>query len=190
MFDFTTFPVLENERLILREIVLADAEAIFAIRGDYEVTKFNIGAPYADTARAQKLIVSMKEQYLARDEIRWGITLKPNDEVIGMVGYNYWDRKDNRGSVGFDLNRKYWRRGIMAEALRMIVVFGFDEMGLNRIEADASIHNSASINLMKSLGFVQEGVQREQYYEDGVYHDLVLLSLLRRDWIYQHLSND
>jgi [ribosomal protein S5]-alanine N-acetyltransferase len=84
MFDFTAFPVLENERLILREIVLADAEAIFAIRGDYEVTKFNIGAPYADTARAQKLIVSMKEQYLAGDEIRWGITLKPNDEVIGM----------------------------------------------------------------------------------------------------------
>jgi ribosomal-protein-alanine N-acetyltransferase len=190
MFDFKDFPILENGRLLLREIAIEDAEAIFAIRGDYEVTKFNIGAPYEDIARAQKLVASMKEQYLAQEEIRWGITLKPNDEVIGMVGFNYWNRKDNRASVGFDLNRSYWRRGIMGEALRLILVFGFDEMGLNRIEADASIHNNASINLMKSMGFVQEGLQREQYYEDGAYHDLVLLSLLRRDWIYQNLAND
>jgi ribosomal-protein-alanine N-acetyltransferase len=190
MFDFSAFPVLENERLFLREITIEDAEAIFAIRGDFEVTKFNIGAPYPDIERAQQLIVSMKEQYLAKAEIRWGITLKPNKEVIGMVGFNYWNRQDNRSSVGFDLNRSYWRRGIMGEALRLIIVFGFEQMALNRIEADASIHNSASINLMKSMGFVQEGLQREQYYEDGVYHDLVLLSLLRRDWDYQNMPND
>lgn len=190
MFDFSVFPILENERLRLREMTMEDAEAIFAIRGDYEVTKYNIGAPYPTIERAQKLIAGMKEEYLAQSEIRWGITIKPYDEVIGMVGFNYWNRQDNRASVGFDLNRSYWRRGIMAEALRLIVIFGFEEMGLNRIEADASIHNAASINLMKSLGFVQEGVQREQYYEDGVYHDLVLLSLLKRDWLYQNLAND
>jgi ribosomal-protein-alanine N-acetyltransferase len=109
MFDFKDFPILENGRLLLREIAIEDAEAIFAIRGDYEVTKFNIGAPYEDIARAQKLVASMKEQYLAQEEIRWGITLKPNDEVIGMVGFNYWNRKDNRASVGFDLNRSYWK---------------------------------------------------------------------------------
>jgi [ribosomal protein S5]-alanine N-acetyltransferase len=190
MFDFSDFPILENERLILREITMEDAEAIFAIRGDYEVTKFNIGAAYPDIERAQQLIVSMKEQYLEKSELRWGITLKPHREVIGMVGFNYWNRLDNRGSIGFDLNRSYWRRGIMGEALRLVIIFGFEEMALNRIEADASVHNSASINLMKSLGFVQEGLQREQYYEAGAYHDLVLLSLLRRDWDYQNLLND
>lgn len=190
MFDFSTFPLLANERLLLREITMDDAAGIFAIRGDYEVTKYNIGAAYPNIERAQELIAGMREEYLAEKELRWGITLKPHDEVIGMVGFNYWNRHDNRASVGFDLNRNYWRRGIMAEALRLIIVFGFDEMALNRIEADASIHNSASINLMKSLGFVQEGIQREQYYEDGAYHDLVLLSLLRRDWLYQSLAND
>lgn len=190
MFDFSAFPILENERLLLREITMDDAEGIFAIRGDYEVTKFNIGAAYPNIERAQALITAMHEAYSDEKELRWGITLKSNDEVIGMVGFNYWNRTDNRASVGFDLNRNYWRRGIMADALRLVIVFGFDEMALNRIEADASIHNSASINLMKSLGFIQEGIQREQYYENGEYHDLVMLSLLRRDWIYQNLAND
>ena len=55
-------------------------------------------------------------------------------------------------------------------------------MGLHRIEADASIYNTASIALLESLGFVREGVQRDQYYEDEQYHDLVLMALLKPQW--------
>ena len=183
MFDFSQFPLLETERLRLREIVHRDTEAIFAIRGDYEVTKYNSGAPYQHLSQAEDLIHGMADSFILRDEIRWGITLKPDDTVIGMVGYNYWNRTDHRGSIGFDLNRGYWRRGIMSEAVTAIINFGFERMNLNRIEADASIYNAASIGLMQSLGFQQEGVQREQYFENGAYHDLVLFGLLKREWL-------
>jgi [ribosomal protein S5]-alanine N-acetyltransferase len=183
MFDFTRFPILETERLRLREMVESDAQAIFAIRGDYEVTKLNIGAAYTDITQALDLIRGMADSYILRDDVRWGITLKPDNTVIGMVGFNYWNRTDNRGSIGFDLNRAYWRQGIMREAVEAVINFGFDEMLLNRIEADASIYNTASVNLLTSLGFQQEGVQREQYYEDSTYHDLVLFGLLKREWV-------
>jgi [ribosomal protein S5]-alanine N-acetyltransferase len=183
MFDFTRFPILETERLRLREMVESDAEAIFAIRGDYEVTKLNIGAAYTDITQAADLIQGMADGYIMREDVRWGITLKPDDTVIGMVGFNYWNRMNNRGSIGFDLNRAYWRRGIMREAVAAVIEFGFGEMLLNRIEADASIYNSASIGLLAALGFQQEGVQRDQYYEDGAYHDLVLFGLLKREWV-------
>lgn len=182
LFNFQEFPVIETERLRLREIVQADAEAVFAIRGDYEVTKYNIGQAYTSVERARKLIDSMTGAYKDDNELRWGITLKDNDFVIGMCGYNYWDRTDNRGSIGFDLARAYWRKGIMREALTGIINFGFRNMALNRIEADASIYNDASVMLLRKLGFQQEGHQREQYYEDGTYHDLLLFALLKSEW--------
>src|SRR5690606_32351323 len=99
-------------------------------------------------------------------------------------GFNYWNRTDNRVSIGFDLARAYWRRGIMREAVCSMLNFGFRNMGLHRIEADASIYNNGSIGLLKSLDFEQEGIQRDQYYEDGNYHDLVMFALLEDDWEY------
>lgn len=184
MFDFTIFPILTTDRLRLRRIILADREAIFAIRGDYEVTKYNIGPAYVDIAQAERLINAMASEYKREHTVRWGITRLPDDMVIGMVGFNYWNRENNNASVGFDLARAYWRQGIMREALSAVLDFGFDaqQMGLHRIAADASIHNNASIALMKSLGFVQEGILRDEYYEDDSYHDLVLLSILEDEW--------
>ena len=182
LFDFTVFPTLKTERLILREMIPADAEAIFRIRGDYEVTKYNIGTAYDRLEQAVDLIAAMAQAYREEKEIRWGITLKTNDTVIGMCGYNYWIRRDARGSVGYDLARAYWGQGIMTEALDAVVGFGFRRMGLNRIEADADARNPASARVLAKAGFRQEGLQREQFYEDSSFNDLVLFALLRKDY--------
>jgi ribosomal-protein-alanine N-acetyltransferase len=183
VFDFSQFPILETSRLRLREIVDEDCNAIFAIRGDYQVTKYNIGEAYTDIEQVIALIQIMTRLYEEQEEIRWGITLKPDDTVIGMCGFNYWHRVDKRASVGFDLNRKFWRRGIMREALEAVLDFGFEQMQVNRIEADASSENQASLKLLQSLNFQQEGIQREQYFEAGRFYDLVLFGLLRREWL-------
>jgi len=182
MFNFSQFPVLETARLRLREIVADDDEAIFAIRGDYEVTKYNIGDAYTDIEQAQNLIDAMTRLYHEERELRWGITLKGEQTVIGMCGFNYWHRLDKRASIGFDLNRQHWKQGIMREALYAILDFGFNQMKLNRIEADASAANMASIKLLNSLNFQQEGIQREQYFDKGQFYDLLLFGLLRREW--------
>jgi len=186
MFSFKQFPVIYTERLILRELVPADAEGVFAIRSDYDVTKYNIGAAYTGMNQAEKLIDGISEEYRMESAVRWGITLKEKNCVIGMVGFNYWNRTDNRGSIGFDLAQSHWRKGIMREAVRAMLNFGFINMGLHRIEADASIYNEASIGLLTSLGFQHEGIQRDQYYEDGLYHDLVMMALLEDNW--QHIK--
>jgi len=183
LFDFTSFPVLTTQRLVLREIIHSDAQAIMAIRGDYEVTKYNIGKAYRYLNQSIDLIIQMSIAYRNGREIRWGIMFKDTDKIIGMCGFNYWNKNDHRGSIGFDLARAYWRQGIMSEALSHVIAFGFERMGLNRIEADASVYNMASIKTLEKHGFTQEGIQREQYYEDERYHDLILFSLLRREWL-------
>jgi [ribosomal protein S5]-alanine N-acetyltransferase len=182
MFDFSYFPTLRTQRLILRELVPEDAEAIFAIRGDYEVTRLNTGEAYYRVEQAAALIRSIRNAYDEQSELRWGITLKGTNVVIGMCGYNYWVRRDYRGCIGYDLARAYWGQGIMTEAVRSVIRFGFERMQLNRIEADASAENIASIRVLEKLGFKQEGIEREQYYEDGQFHDLVLFALLRREY--------
>jgi [ribosomal protein S5]-alanine N-acetyltransferase len=181
MFHFTVFPALQTPRLRLREMTAEDAAAVFAIRGDYEVTRLNIGAAYTELQQAHDLIAAMHDAYIEQREVRWGITRHGDDTVLGMVGFNYWHRIDRRASVGFDLRRDCWGQGIMREALQAVLHFGFTEMELNRIEADASAENTASIRLLARLGFQQEGLQREQYFEEGAFHDLMLFSLLRRE---------
>lgn len=183
-FDFEDFPILETERLILREIIPSDAEAILRIRGDYEVTKYNSGVPYTSIEQAQDLIAAMAAAYQDKSEIRWGITFKTDPlTVIGMCGFNYWNRRDARGSVGYDLARIYWGQGIMPEALRAVLQFAFERMGLNRVEADADARNAASARVLMKLGFKREGIQREQFFENGAFQDLALFSLLHREFL-------
>lgn len=185
MFNYSKFPTLETERLILREMLASDAHSIFAIRSDYEVTKHNIGAAYTNLSQAEKLINAMAQDYREKTSVRWGITIKPNNDIVGMTGFNYWNQTDNRASIGFDLAHAHWRKGIMREAVVAMLNFGFQQMALHRIEADASIYNEPSISFLRSLGFQQEGIQRDQYYEDNQYHNLVLFSLLEHEWKYK-----
>jgi ribosomal-protein-alanine N-acetyltransferase len=184
LFDFTVFPRLETPRLILRELVAQDAEAVFRVRGDYEVTKYNIGNAYQRPEQAVDLIAAIAQAYQEKAELRWGITLKSDDTVIGMCGFNYWMRPDSRASVGYDLARAYWGQGIMTEAIRAVIAFGFERMNLNRIEADADARNPASGRVLEKVGFRREGIQREQFFENDTFNDLMLFALLRRE--YQH----
>lgn len=183
IFDFDTFPVLHTDRLLLREILPSDADSIFAIRGDYEVTRHNIGPAYPDRSYATRLIESMAQEYQNKSELRWGITLvRLPDQVIGMAGYNRWARADERAQVGYDLERAAWGQGIMTEALHAVVQFGWACMRLNRIEADTSADNPASTRVLEKVGFTLEGRQREQYQDDDGFHDLLLYGLLRREY--------
>ncbi|MBL8164770.1 MAG: GNAT family N-acetyltransferase [Anaerolineae bacterium] len=183
-FNFSTFPILETPRLLLRELLPSDAEAIFRIRGDHQVTQYNTGRPYESVEQASDLLDAISAAYDDKAEVRWGITLKQSDgQVIGMCGYNYWQRVDQRASVGYDLARAAWGQGIMTEALRAVVWFGFERMELHRVEADAEARNTASLRVLEKVGFRREGVQRDYFYAGGAFHDLVLFGLLRHEFI-------
>lgn len=183
-FNFQAFPILETERLILRELVDEDTSAIFCIRGDQRVTQYNEGPAYRRPEQALRLIQAIRDGYENQKEIRWGITWRDSDDrVIGMCGFNYWNRRDRRASIGYDLAHAHWGQGLMPEALRAVVAFGFEQMELNRIEADCTLENAASARVLEKLGFQEEGLQREQYFEAGRFWDLRLFALLRRDYI-------
>ncbi len=182
MFDFSHFPVLRTERLILREIVPSDAPALLKICGDLRVTRLNSGKPMELLEEARDLIDQCQQAFVDHRRLDWGIVLKDHPvELIGRCGYNYWLRQHRRASIGYDLAFACWGNGFMTEAVRAMIAFGFDHLNLHRIEADTDAENQRSMRVLEKLGFKREGLQHEQYFEWDEFHDLVLFALLRRD---------
>jgi ribosomal-protein-alanine N-acetyltransferase len=179
---FESFPLLETERLLLREIVPEDAPALFEFRSDPEVQRYN-GGPMTDLQQATDLIQELADGYQAQKMILWGVTLKDSDEgVIGLFGLSNWSHDARQAEIGYCLKRTHWRQGLALEALKAIMAFGFHEMDLNRIHACPWAENVASVRLLEKLGFVREGTRRDEYFEYGAFHDEALYAILRREY--------
>ncbi len=114
--------------------------------------------------------------------VRWGITLKGSDELIGSAGLYKWTKKTSQVETGYDLDPEHWGQGIMTEAMTAIIDHAFDVMKVNRIEALVSPRNKHSMRLVRALGFRKEGVLREHDFYNGKFTDDYLFALLKRDW--------
>lgn len=114
--------------------------------------------------------------------MRWGVSLSGSSKLIGTGGFSELDSQNQSGEIGCDLVKAYWGKGIMTEALKAVVKFGFESMKLHRIETWIMVENSASIHMIEKLGFQKEGFLRERQYWMGKYNDVEMFGLLRRDW--------
>jgi ribosomal-protein-alanine N-acetyltransferase len=180
---FTSFPELGTPRLRLREITPDDAQWYLEHFSTPEIVHGSGFPAPRDIDAARK---EMQEYIFGPFEnatgLRWGIALKGESRLTGSCGFYGWVREGHdRCDIGYDLNPAFWNRGIMEEALRAMIRFGFEEMHLNRIQATVMARNQRSIKVLKSQGFTIEGKLREYSYFDGERHDEVMLSLLRRD---------
>ncbi len=176
------FPRLETERLILREMTLSDKEDIFRNFSDENVTTYFYMNPFTAVEESENIIKRARDLFEQENGIQWGIVLKDGKTLIGTCGYETWIKENFRGELGYDLRRSYWGKGIMSEALRAVIQFGFEKMELNRIEVTTRSDNMRSINMLCRLGFQKEGVIREAVYWKGKFYDQVLFSLLKKEW--------
>src|SRR5262249_37189964 len=157
--------------LILRQIQPQDAEALYATFSDETVMAFYGSRAHGSVDESRELIKQQQSWYKEREGIRWGITRRGEDEVIGSCGFHHFDDGFRRAELGYELRRAYWRQGIMTEAVHAVLAFGFHEMGLYRIEAVVDGMNERSKGLLRKLGFTQEGTLRQRYYFRDRYWD-------------------
>src|SRR6266699_3747057 len=170
---FTHFPCLTTNRLLLRQIQPNDAEALFAIFSDEEAMQFYGLEPHRSLDDTYELIRQIQARYAQRKTIRWGITLKGEDRVIGSCGFHHFD-------AGF--HRAFWGQGIMNEAMSAILTYGFTELGLHRVEAIIDIANERSQGLLLKLGFTYEGNLRQRYFFRDRFEDEHYFGLLKDEW--------
>ena len=173
------FPVLETERLRLREITQEDAEGIFACFSNEAVTRYYGEETLQHIEQAEKFVDFFAKSFEAKRGIRWGIEIKGTKGIIGTIGFNAWTQKHRKAEIGYEIHPDHWRNGYTEEALTKVLPYGFDVMGLSRIGAVVFIENEASNNLLIKLRFKKEGVLRENIYQNGISHDTYVYSILK-----------
>ena len=175
-------PTLETPRLRLRKLNMRDAQDIFDYSQDPQVARFVLWEAQTSLSDARSYIRYMLRKYRLGEPASWGIEWKETQKIIGTIGFMWIQRDNAAAEVGYSLSRAYWTRGIMTEALREILRYGFRSMNLNRIEAQHETENPASGAVMRKCGMQREGTLRQRLLNKGKFVDVELYAILRRDF--------
>ncbi|MDQ3841069.1 MAG: GNAT family N-acetyltransferase [Actinomycetota bacterium] len=175
-------PTLETDRLILRQMILGDAEAVFAYASDPEVTRYVLWDTHHTIEDSETFLRSVAERYENAEAADWGIVYKGNGRFIGGCSIVGWDLENARAEMGYVLSRQYWGQGLMPEAVRAMIAFGFEKMGLNRLEVRCITENTASVRVMEKAGMLYEGTLRQREFIKGAYRDTKIYSILKSEF--------
>ncbi len=176
--SFDPFPVLITERTLLRQISCNDLEEIYFLRTDEEVMRFTGQAHAASTEEITIYILKHLEMIRDGDGIIWGIQLKGDTKLIGLISFRRFMRDHFRGEVGYGMHPHYCGKRLMHEALGAVIDYGFNHIGLHSIEANVDKNNIASIKLLERNHFIKEAHFKENYYFEGGFIDSVIYSLI------------
>ena len=176
-------PELRTPRLRLREFRADDAEALYAVHSDPRVMRYWSFPAWTRMEQAQAKVAAILEERARGAVFVWAVADAASDHVIGSIAAFSLDRAQARAEIGYSLHADWHGRGLAGEALRAVLGFLIDEVGLERIEADIDPRNAASCRLAERVGFVQEGLLRERWRVNGETCDTALYGLLAREFV-------
>ena len=149
---FAELPVLTSDRLTLKEINHHDVASIVDISVYDDIVATN-------TTEAIHILEKINADVANGESLHWGIFLNDSSELVGTCGY-YRGFDQNSGEIGYILHPSHRGRGLMTEAVKLMVTFGFDGLNLDTIVAYTSPENFASMAVLQRAGFKQ--VKSEQ----------------------------
>ena len=177
-FNFHPFPIIETERLLLRRITNDDVKEVFELRSNPETMKY-IPRPLAKTTEdALEHIAMIEEKIETNVGINWGITLKNNPKLLGIIGYYRMQPENYRAEIGYMLLPEFHGKNIIPEAVNRLINYGFDDLKLHSIEAVIDPKNFASEKVLQKCGFIKEAHLKEAEFYEGRFLDKVIYSLL------------
>ena len=175
--------IIETPRLFLKELSPEIMKEIFTYFSDKEAM-LHLG------------LSSAEELETKRDNFQKGMTTyrtsfktfvmveKETGKAIGTCGFHNWFSQHSRSEMGYRItDDSTLRKGFMTEAVKALVKYGFEEMKLNRIEAFTGSGNTASIRILKGLGFVEEGTLRSHYCNNGKMEDSICFAMLHSEYV-------
>jgi len=176
-------PILDTVRLKLRPFMLDDAPEVQRLAGDKDIasTTGNIPHPYEDGI-AEQWIESHQGRFEAGELVNFAITHRHEAYLIGAVGLII-DKDNESANLGYWIGKPYWNNGYCTEAAQTVVNYGFQILGLNRIQASHMTRNPASGRVMQKIGMQYEGCSRQRMKKWGVFEDMDYYGILKSDYI-------
>lgn len=169
---------LETERLLLRLFTEADVEDVFEYASDPRVVEHLTWPVHKSIERTKKIVT---ESFINKAGV-FAIVLKEEGKCLGAIDLRL-DSDNRKVSFGYVLNRNYWNRGYMTEALGEIIRLTFQDLKLNRIEATHYTGNEGSGRVMEKCGMKREGMGKEEVKIKGHFRDVVHYGLVRSDYV-------
>ena len=175
--------ILHTERLLLRPVTMEDAEAMFENwASDPEVTKYLTWPPHDSVEVTKAVISNWLESYQRKDFYLWVIVLKENGHMpIGSISVVEHVDDRRKAEIGYCMGKPWWHKGIMSEALKAVMDFLFDQVGMNRLEARHDPRNPHSGNVMKKCGMTYEGTHRQAGRNNQGICDEIVYALLAQE---------
>jgi ribosomal-protein-alanine N-acetyltransferase len=163
-------PTIETERFILRPIQVEDAKDMFEYAGDPENLQFVWFPRHSDPESSKK---SIEDFFLTRVDRgipeAYCVVIKPSMKMIGTVDV-HTVRFGDVGEIGYIINKRYWNKGIVSEAVQILISVMFHHCGFQRIEIQHNAENIASGRVIEKAGFIKEGTYRKRKYEPELGH--------------------
>lgn len=179
--NFSPFHNLETQRLLLRRVTLDDAPQVFKLRSNPESMKY-VPRPLVENIEQARDHINLIDSRINENQgINWAITMRGNNELIGIIGHYKIKPESFRAEVGYMVLPEFAGKGISSEALSAVVDYGFDTMKLHSIEAIIDPDNLASARVLEKNRFRKEGHFRENEFYDGRFIDSVFYSRLKSD---------
>jgi RimJ/RimL family protein N-acetyltransferase len=174
-------PSLKGRSLTLRELRPSDAGSLLELLSEEEVTKF-ISPPPTTVEGFERFIAWAELQRAVGRYVCFAVVPTGMDIAVGLFQVRALDPDFTNAEWGFALGSGFWGSGIFVEGARLVIDFAFDHVGVNRLEARASVHNGRGNGALQKLGAVHEAVLRRSFTRHGVRYDQHLWSILREDW--------
>lgn len=179
---FSNMPDLETERLVLRPMQVSDADDMFRYASRRDVTEFLLWSPHPTKGYTEDYLRCIRARYRIGEFYDWAVVEKASGRMIGTCGFTRFDPPHNSAEIGYVLSPEYHGSGYATEAARRVIEYGFDELGLHRIEARFMKGNDASLHVMDKLGMTFEGYRRDGMLVKGKYRTIGTSSILKHEY--------
>ena len=181
----TNFPTLETERLILNRPTENDlGDLILHLNSDnvFSENTLNIPFPYQNENAEFWIHELVNKGFEEKKNFTFAIREKENPKLIGAIGIHL-DKVHLKAEIGYWIGKEFWNKGFVTEAVREIIRFGFQDLGLNKIYATHFPHNPASGKIMQNCGMKLEATLKQEYFKNGKPLDVLKYSILKQDFV-------
>ena len=172
-----------TNRLIIRNMMIRDLDNFHQYRSNPDVTKYQGFDVMGKDACANFINAQIEKQFgTAGEWVQYAIENKETNQLVGDCAIKL-DQNDTRlAEIGITISHLHHKKGYAKETLAGILDWLFDTQNIHRITEIVDAENIASINLLKSLNFKQEGHFVENIFFKGKWGSELQFAMLKREW--------
>lgn len=180
VLNFSPFPVIETERLLFRRVTEQDANEILELRSNTESMKYIPRPLLKNIDEALGHYRMINDAINDNTGINWGITLKGNTKLLGIIGFYRIYKEHYRAEIGYMILPEFQGKGIVTESIQTLLNYAFNEMKLHSVEAVIDPDNKASEKVLQKCNFIKEAHFKENEFFEGKFWDSVVYSILNK----------